>query len=47
MDEKLLKLILGSHSVRYVLMVVTKMVEKGYLYENGLALNVECITKEI
>ena len=40
MDEKLSRLTLGFHQVRYVLIVVTKMARKHYLLENGLVLNV-------
>lgn len=47
MVEKLLRLILGIHQVRYDLIAVTKMERKRCLLENGLALFVECVMKEI
>lgn len=47
MVEKLLRLILGIHQVKSVLIVVTKTERKHYQLGNGLALLVEYITKEI
>lgn len=47
MEEKSLRLTLGSHPVRYVLTADTEMERKYCLSGNGLALSVEHIMKEI